>query len=85
MLWITNEKFAYNFSSYIYITNSIGQEFISFPIVYKVVHGLYASREGHLIVTHNGFRAQNGIIEQLNYEDDFENMIRCVWSDIVLC
>ena len=84
MLWITNEKFAYNFSSYIYITDSIGQEFISFPIVYKKIYALHASREGHLIITHNSFRAQDGIVEELDYEDDFENMTRDVWSDIVL-
>ena len=80
MLWITNEKFAYNFSSYIYITDSIEQEFISFPIVYNKVLALHASREGHLIVTHNGFRAQDGIVEEFN---DDENMIGNVWSDIV--
>ena len=80
MLWITNEKFAYNFSSYIYITDSIGQEFISFPIVYKKIYALHASCEGHLIVTHNGFRAQDGIVEEFN---DDEDIIGNVWSDIV--
>jgi hypothetical protein len=80
MFWITNEKFAYNFSSYIYITDSIGQEFISFPIVYKKIYALHASCEGHLIVTHNGFRAQDGIVEEFN---DDEDIIGNVWSDIV--
>ncbi len=53
LLWITNEKFAYNINHNIFISDGIGQPFVSIPNSYNDMVNIYASNDGHLIVRHH--------------------------------